>query len=464
VEEESCVSEEVAAMSHEEVEGERTQLRRRRLRWTAGLLLALLPASRFTSGQQEVAPDYATCRYAQTTPNNAISQLQARIDSGEVKLDYAPDRGYLPAVLRALNVPVSSQTLVFSKTSVQKELISPQRPRALYFNDRVYVGYVPTGPVMEFAAVDPQLGAVYYNLLQRQKDRPRFFRNIGQCMECHGGKNADHLPVHLLRSVYPDAEGVPYAGAPNRQTTDATPFKERWGGWYVTGAHGGQRHMGNSFAVQQGKTITMDFDRGANVVDLRSRFDTSPYLSPHSDIVALLVMEHQTRVQNLITRANYETNCALLSAAGAGTLAAGPSVFMPIAQSKRIEPRIAEVCEPLVRALLFVDEAPLTAPVSGTSGFAAQFQRGGPCDRKGRSLRQLDLRHRLLRYPCSYLIYSEAYEALPRPARDYIVRRLRQILSGRDHSPDFARLSPADRIAIREILQDTRPDFAMQRH
>jgi hypothetical protein len=417
-----------------------------RLQAAVVLLFFVIPIAGLAMVQNPEPADYATLRYTGETPDNAITRLQSRIDSGRVTLAYDGHWGYLPAVLKALNVPVSSQVLVFSKTSVQKELISPQHPRALYFNDQVYVGYVPEGPVLEFAAVDPKLGAVYYNLLQRQKEKPRFFRNVGQCMECHGGKNADHLPIHLLRSVYPDVDGTPFENAPSYDTTDASPFNERWGGWYVTGRHGSLRHMGNNIAVKRGDAVTIDHEKGANVVDLRARLDISSYLSRYSDIVALMVMEHQLHLQNLITRANY----------GVGF------VLRFERDDKAISGQIAEVCEPLVRALLFADERPLPAPVVGVSGFAAEFARGGPRDSRLRALREPDLKRRLMRYPCSYIIYSEAFDGLPTPAKRYVYRRLWEILTGRDQSRAFAHLSAADRKVIEEILLATRPEYAAQ--
>jgi hypothetical protein len=437
-----------------------------------------------------LAPDDVTvivARYKQATPDDAITRLQRRIDDGKVTLAYDPDRGYLPAVLKALHIPTSSQVLVFSKTSVQKELISPQRPRAIYFNDDTYIGYVPTGRSLEVATQDPKLGSVYFVVLQRPRAKPKFFRSVDACMECHSGAVAGRFPGNLMRSVTTDAEGTPDPTAPNIQTTDATPLSRRWGGWYVTGTHGNQRHLGNLIAERPGEASPLNIEWGANVTDLHRFFDTSLYLSPHSDIVALMVLEHQTFLQNLITQAGYETNEALNAPteAGSGTSLGPQATQPPIRQDdpkprliregqsvdkgpdhpepgarESLQSRIGLACEPLVRAMLFSGETRLTAPIVGTSGFAEQFGTHGPFDRKHRSLRQLDLKRRLLRYPCSYTIYSEAFDALPVPAKDYVFKRLWQILSGQDHSPEFAHLSVADRKAVREILLETKPAFA----
>ncbi|HZT44386.1 MAG TPA: hypothetical protein VFA07_19630 [Chthonomonadaceae bacterium] len=387
-------------------------------------------------------------RYERTPANDAITRLQSRIDRGEVTLPYDSRRGYLPGVLKLLHIPVSSQALVFSKTSFRRRLISPKTPRALYFNDTTYVGSEQQAGALEFVTLDPRLGAVFYILPQKQKAKPHFLRQTRDCLSCHLSGMTDHIPGLLVRSVYTDDEGYPLSDTPAYLTTDASPFGERWGGWYVTGTHGRQRHMGNSFAGMQGNKVILDTEAGANRTDLSRLVDTTPYLSRHSDIAALMVLEHQTHVQNLIVKAGYQT------------------LFLPrqrFLTSGGVRQQVAAACEPLVKAFLFVNEAPLTDPVVGTSGFAAQFSACGPFDRHHRSLYQLDLQRRLLRYPCSFTIYSEAFDALPQPAQAYVYRRLWEVLSGKDHSKAFAHLSPADRNAVLEILIDTKPAFLRYR-
>ncbi|MBL8853174.1 MAG: hypothetical protein JNK57_04280, partial [Planctomycetaceae bacterium] len=86
--------------------------------------------------------------YLNAEVHDPVARLQQRLVSGEMKLEYDPKHGFLPAVLEALDVPISSQTLVFSKTSLQLQKISPRLPRALYFNDEVYVGFCQRGDVL----------------------------------------------------------------------------------------------------------------------------------------------------------------------------------------------------------------------------------------------------------------------------------------------------------------------------
>jgi hypothetical protein len=213
--------------------------------------------------------------------------------------------------------------------------------------------------------------------------------------------------------------------------------------------------MGNVFAEDRDHPEQLDREQGANVTDLKGRLDTGNYLSPHSDIVALMVLEHQTRMANLITRVNWETRMAL-SEQKAINQSLGQAETEISEGARR---RIDNAAEALLRYLLFTDEAKLEAPVKGTSGFAEEFAARGPRDKRDRSLRDLDMTTRMLRYPCSWLIYSEAFDSLPPAARDRVYRRLWEVLSGADQTPAYAKLTAADRTAILEILRDTKHDL-----
>src|SRR5579871_3290983 len=266
------------------------------------LLLVLLPGLLLGAaalpgvGQFSPAWQGAMDHFLQTSPHDAITRLQERIDRGEVTLPYDPRRGYLPGVLRLLHIPVSSQALVFSRTSFRRNLISPKTPRALYFNDTTYVGSEQQADALEFISLDPQLGAVFYILPQKPEARPHFIRQTRDCLSCHLNAFTGHVPGLIVRSVYADDEGYPIPDSPSYLTTDASLFAERWGGWYVTGLTGRQHTMGNCFAGKEGDKVTLDTAAGANRTDLRGLMDTTPYLSPHSDIVALMVLAHQTRL------------------------------------------------------------------------------------------------------------------------------------------------------------------------
>ena len=379
----------------------------------------------------------APIHYRTAEVRDPVAKLQQRLDRGEARLMYEPGRGYLKSVLQALDIPVSSQTLLFSKTSFQYRKISPQTPRALYFNDDVYVGWVRDGKALEIVSFDPMQGAIFYILDEAEAARPRFERAELDCTQCHVAPETRGVPGVLLRSVYANPSGSQASRAASFVTGHESPLRDRWGGWYVTGTHGRQTHMGNAFVRDREHPEELDRAAGANVMDLSTRFDITPYLSGHSDIVAQLVQAHQTQMHNLITLTNYQTRLALHAKAPARQYEAP--------------------AEQLVRYLLFADEAPLEDRIAGSTSYAAEFAARGPRDPRGRSLRDFDLRTRLFKYPCSYLIYSEAFDALPDPARAYVYRRLLDILSGRDRSPDFARLTPEDRRAILDILLATKP-------
>jgi hypothetical protein len=421
-----------------------------------GFLLMLIPVASSLYGQSDSDFDHGFIAYSKTDTSDPVARLQRRIDSGEITLESVPHLGYLPAILKALNITTSSQSLVFSKTSFQFTLIVPSQPRALYFNDEVYVGHVQGSHLLEFASVDPKLGAVFYTLDEEKPGKPKFQREVYFCLICHDSATiTGGVPGFMTLSVLPDKQGNAIRSAGANAMSDQTPFNERWGGWYVTGTHGAQRHRGNTLFPSGIPAIDkVDWSRGANVTTLDGKIDVASYLTPDSDIVALIALTHQTRIHNLITRANYETRRAIQDEEN--TLK-GLSVKSDRYSDLTLK-RIREAVEPMVRGMFFVNEAPLTDTVRGTSTFAADFEKSGVRDSKGRSLKDLDLNRRFLRYPLSYLIYSQAFDELPGPAKDVFYERAWTILSGKD-TANYPNLSIDDRIAIREILQDTKPDF-----
>jgi hypothetical protein len=332
---------------------------------------------------------------------NPVAELDSKIRDGKVELKFDDAQGYLRALLEALDIPVESQMVVYSKTSVQALRISPHNPRTLYFNDSVIVGWV-RGGFIEVAVQDPRQGILFYTVDQRPwvhqdrmtnpeaRARP-LFQPRKDCLNCHVSSTTFGIPGTLLRSVSTGADGAPLAGTPEIDTDQRTPFDRLWGGWYVTGNSGSQRHKGD----------------GVNLSSLAGRFNTDLYLAPYSDIVALMVFEHQTRMMNLIARVAKDRTAV----------------------------------NELVDYMLFVDEPPLSDKITGSSGFAEKFAAAGP-------LRQLDLEYRLMRYPCSYMIYTEAFDALPPDTKDAIYRRMWQVLARKEHGRE-----------VIEILRGTKKDL-----
>ncbi len=377
--------------------------------------------------------------------SDPIAKVEKQLESGKAKLDYAPNGwGYLPAVLKELGINIDSQVLVFSRTSIQTSHISPRTPRAIYFNDDTAVGFVQNGEVLELSAIDPRQGAVFYTLDTEKSDRPEFARR-DDCLRCHQGAPTMGIPGLMVSSVHPITDAEARESHGSAFITDGrTSFAERWGGWYVTGTSGSQVHLGNNPDLADPLNPGRASKEGTqNLTSLDAFFNTSRYLAPTSDIVALMTLEHQTRMTNLMTRIGWDARIALKE--GKGTL--------DPAARERIDKEIEE----MVGYMLFVDEEPLKAPVAGVSTFTKTFAERGPRDPKGRSLRDFDLQKRLFRYPLSYMVYSAAFDGLPDAVRDRVYRRLYDVLTGKDNSQPFAGLSGADRQAVLEIVRSTKP-------
>lgn len=377
---------------------------------------------------------HPSIEYLTAPTTDPVAQLNVKLKSGAVLLTAEPTHGYLRSILAALDVPEQSQVLVFSKTSFQAPRIGPKNPRAIYFNDNVAVGWVRGGDVLEFAVHDKTQGTVFYTLAQPGTGPLEFRRNNSACVQCHSSEATMYVPGMFIGSVFPERDGMPAYG-PAYLTDHRTPFELRWGGWYVTGTHTGH-HLGNAVVTDSTDLESMATAETAHLASLAGRFDMDGYLSANSDIVALLVLEHQSQMLNLITRIGWEARM-------------GSDAHRPL----------AEPAAELVDYMLFVDEATLPDHVAGSTTFADVFSAKGIRDLKGRSLRDLNLQGRLMRYPCSYLIYDPSFDALPEQAKSEIYVRLWEVLSGADSSPKYSRLTEADRRAVVEILRATKKDL-----
>jgi len=413
--------------------------------------LAFLATSAFAQLDFERPP----IDYHNRPTSNPIEDLQKKVNSGEIALKYDEQLGYLPSVMQHLGIHKNTQTLVFSKTSLQLRRIMPERPRALYFNDDTYLGYVQYGDVLEVSTTDPELGAMFYTLDQDPKEKPQFVRDRGHCFHCHASNRTKGVPGHLVRSVYPNKHGQPEFGRGTYTSDHSTPFSKRFGGWYVTGKHGDMRHMGNT-VLDSVKALDLDREAGANITDLSPIVDTDPYLTNTSDMVALMVLTHQTQMHNYITLANLETLSALNYNKVMAAALERPADYIS-GSTKR---RIRNAAEKLVRFMLFSEEFTLQNKVSGTSGFTEDFSKRGPKDSKGRSLFQLDLDTRLLQYPCSWLVYTESFDKLPPMDLEAVANELYYALNYHTDNPDFAHLSKKDKQNIFEILTETKPNLA----
>ena len=377
--------------------------------------------------------------------DDPVARLQRRIDGGEVKLAFDPNHGgYLPALLKALQMNADSQVLVFSKTSFQSPKISPKAPRALYFNDTVQMGFVHGSDVMEFAALDPQQGVIFYTLDNKNEskpayfDRPSFFRRTDECLACHLIPGTLNIPGLMISSVIPTPQGSPRFPGAGLIVDSRTPIQDRWGGWYVTGTTGTTLHRGNAVAPYPDRPEMLELRGTQNLTSLATRFDTSTYLAPTSDIVALMTLEHQVRAANLITRINWEVRMVLLENDQNQSLLA------------EFQPRLDFLTTELANYMLFAGEAKIYEPIAGVSTFTRTFPQQGPRDSQGRSLRDFDLTKRLFRYPLSFMIYSEAFDALPDLAKQQIYRKLFTALTLESTTENQATLA---------ILRETKPNL-----
>ena len=377
----------------------------------ATAVLAVAGLARATPGQLSDSfsnfADHPAIAYESTPADDAVARLNRAIAAGTVQLTADGPSGYLRSVLDALNVPVQSQIAVFNPDSVQRAIINPRNPRTLFFNDRVAVGWV-RGGFIELAAQDPKQGVVFY-VLEAPGGQPRFARR-DDCLSCHYSYSTAGVPGMLARSI-------------GQFTVDhALPFEKRWDGWYVTGDTHSVPNLGTPFP---------------------EHYDSTGYLSTQSDVIALMVFDHQMHMTNLLSRIGWEARVAAA----------------PAERQFEAPVSLAVAAREIVDYLLFVDEAPLPGAVAGSSGFAEQFATAGPRDSQGRSLRQFDLHTRLMRYPCSYMIYSDVFDALPSTAKEAIYLRMWRVLSGADMDAKYSRLALRDRQAVVEILRETKADL-----
>jgi hypothetical protein len=404
----------------------------------AALAAVLLPvhAQQTGRGTFQGSAEGPAIRYSSTPPANSIERLNARLDSGAAHLTFQSTSGYLKSALDAIGLRTDSQLLVFSDASFQARRINETNPRAIFFKDDVQLGWVRGGDVIEVAAQDEKLGTVFYTLEQKAAAAPRFKRAM-VCLGCHMTGGTLDVPGLVLFSSGPGA-GRPFGSVEYMKTS--TPMAERFGGWFVTGESLPREHRGNAVRALEGHAQALRSTSGL--------YPSDGYLAQTSDITALLVFTHQAQTQNLMIRADWEARTRDVPS----STRRSPS---DVSADREV---LRSAASDLVDSLLFTDESPLETPVRGTSGFAERFATEGPRDRQGRSLRELDLKRRLMRYPCSYLIYSPLFDAMTPLMKGLVYERLWHVLSGAVTGPRYRRvLTQDDRRAIVDILRATKP-------
>ncbi len=374
------------------------------------------------TGAFDQSINHPAIKYLTADTDTVVDRLNQRLRDGSAKLVFDEKTGYLKSVLDLLQVPVESQVMVYTQTSLQAQHIRMNNPRAIYFNDTVSVGYIRGAGLIEVVAQDAKMGSIFYVVREEPASQATFGRDQ-QCLRCHLSWDTLGVPGLSILTTFPRKSESDYADG--GFVDHYRPIEQRWGGWYVTGKRVPPRHMGNLPLIMP-KPVPPPPARAS----LEGLFDLSGYLTPYSDIVALMVLEHQAHFSNLVTRATWETRLGE-------------------------ELRIAEAADALADYMLFVDEAKIPGGIEGSSGFAEKFTAAGPKDSKGRSLREFDLKTRLQKYPLSYMIYSPAFKALPESPKNLVMRRIERVLSGEVAGPKYADLTPQLRSEIREILRET---------
>lgn len=399
----------------------------------------------------------APINYSATQPHDASAELQKLMDSGRVKLPRGDGWKLVRAMQEQYKIPDSSQVMVFSKTSKQNDRISPATPRVIYFSDNAYVGY-SVGGSLEIATIDPVLGPIFYLLdPHTPDDKPMKFERDQSCLSCHGGPFSPDVPGVLVRSVTPGPEGHPIMSQGSTVVDTTTPFKDRWGGWYVTGRHGKELHRGNVTATENGEAVTFDEVKGQNVTDLGSFFDTDPYPRKTSDIVALMVLEHQTSTQNILTKANHAALRAMHMQTSLQKELGEPVTKEPTGTAERI---IDHAVEDVLDAILFKDEATLPeGGIEGDMAFQEAFSASAPLSREGRSLKDFQLLDRLFKYRCSYMVYSITFKHFTPVLKTRVMKALKDVLNAPEAPERYAYLTDSERRNIGKILADTLPGY-----
>jgi hypothetical protein len=373
--------------------------------------------------------------YSQRALHDPFTRLKAEIENGRVTLDQSGQAAFLKSLLDALNVPAESQILVFSTTSLQLSLISPANPRALYFNEDVYVGFIPGGKI-EVLSLDPELGGIFYIFpIPRAGEKLQPERS-GRCMNCHSAADSRYIPGLVLQSVVPAPGGGSLDAFRKEETGHQIPYDQRFGWWYITGQGGMTNHWGNLIGHMRAGEISRQ------MIEPGERFDFGKYLVPRSDLLAHLLLEHQAGFANRVLEATYRTRYLLHLSAGQ----------LNAAQDAELD----AVARAVIRYILFADEPALPmGGVQGDESFKKAFLRNRRVASNGDSLKDFDLRQRLFANRCSYMIYSPIFAALPVEIKSRILREL--ALALREHDKSYPHLAPEEKRTIRRILEETFP-------
>lgn len=429
----------------------------------SSLLCALALASGSLSAQVSFNDyDQPPHNYYDGEPQDPASVLKRQIASGEKQPDLSSQIDYFRWLIQELSVPAESQTVVFSKTGLQRKVVSPHNSRALYFNDQTFITFIPGG-MTEIASYDPLRGPIFYILEGSETSPPapavRFNKRESCLVGCHAGSATNYLPGLLARSLYVDAMGNPMnvdaagivvnAISLHENMAHTMPIKERWGGWFVTGSPANADHIGNIlFQVRGGPP--------SPAPALAAQEKLLPHGSS-SDVLPLLVQDHQIGLLNQLYEVFYRWRTRLHLDNEKRKAAGQPELAQLDAAGVEY---LGEHLEKLAGLFLFSGEAPLPAGgIKGDPAFITAFSRGKKTDGQGRSLRDLELKSHLLRHRCSHMIHSPQFEGMPAAFRSLVLGRICEVLKSPATTAGYEHLQEAERQAIHEILLATIPQY-----
>lgn len=414
------------------------------------LLACCLTGLALSGGHAQVYEE-SPIRYSRRTPGDIAADWRRSLPMGEPEFDQSSPKAFLRSVLDELGISPESQLLVFSTTSFQNKKIDGARPRALYFNENHYVGFVQGGP-LELVTTDSRMGLNFYTMtVPKPNDLrgPTLHRDPA-CITCHAGNSQSDFPGLMALSVFSTEEGSQVLQGTTHVVDDTLDVANRWGGWYVTGKTGGARHRGNAYYVptsDREADPAIDKDFGLTVNELSGLLDMKPYLAKTSDVVALLVFEHQIHAHNQLVEAFGRSRIAIY--ADDEYMAGGEL------QPKTLAVMDDEI-EDLLDVMLFTEEADLSEhQVEGSTAFQTAFKENALTDKEGRSLKDFELDGRLFEHRLSYMIYSEAFGHLPDQFQERFFARLDEVLDGSPEEDRFTHLPVEERQAIRSILKAT---------
>ena len=391
--------------------------------------------------------------YFSKDAKDPVTLLMKRVQRGEVLIKEPSGKPLVERLLRELGLNKDTQVLVFSRTSLQRREVSYSNPRALYFNESVYLGWMPNGRI-EIASFDPELGPIFY--FQRELDDASspLLTRTRSCLGCHAGDATNFLPGSLGRSVYPDKSGRSLRSIDDyRRSGHHIPLHDRYGGWFVSGNHGAMRHMGNAIASREGGKITIDREQFANLEKLDRFFSTEAYPAPGSDIAALLVFDHQVTMHHRLVEAAYRARQSLFDS----KLDPEETDVSKLSEGRSTD-EFLEGRDKVVDYLLFRDETPIPK-VSCDPAFRRAFTANRIADSRKRSLKDLRLDGRIFENRCSYMIYSPTFDQFPPMLKGAIYARIHEILTSPKPVEGFDYLGKDEKRRILEILDETKEDL-----